>query len=117
MGTLSDRVMSLSQRMADLQKRLAEVDAERLTIKQEIFAVGEELAATSPAFGASYRTQVLWIMRNEENREFSPLDLSRKLSLTHQGDFNAIRLLLPRLVRAGKVTRVTHGRYRINKGA
>jgi hypothetical protein len=117
MSTLSERVMTLSQRMADLQKRLADVDAERAEIKQEIFTVGEELAATSPAFGASYRTRVLWIMRNEESRDFSPSDLARKLGLTHRSDFNAVRLLLPRLVRAGKVTRVTHGRYRINKGA
>jgi hypothetical protein len=109
-------IIGLSQRLADLQKRLAEVESERVALRQEIPRVQEQLAAVvPPAFGSSNRTQVLWVLRRDEEHAHSPLDICRTLGRTHHNDVNAVRLLLGRLTREGMVTRVSHGRYRINE--
>lgn len=115
MNDRMNAVVDLSQRLADLQRRLAEVESERVALKQQIHDVQEHLAAVvPPAFGGSRRTQVLWVLRRDEEHAYSPLDVCRALGQTHASDVNAVRLLLRRLTREGKVTRVSHGRYRIN---
>jgi hypothetical protein len=112
----TNAIIDISQRFADLQKRLAEVEAERLALKQEIQTVQERLAAVvPPAFGSSNRTQVLWVLRRDDEHAYSPLDICRQLGRVRDSDVNAVRLVLGRLTREGKVTRISHGRYRINQ--
>src|SRR6476646_6944316 len=106
MRPMSDRmnaIITLSQRLADLQKRFAELEAERVAVRQEMQNVQEQLArVVPPAFGSSDRTQVLWVLRRDEEHAQSPLDICRTLGRMHHSDLNAIRILLCRLTREGK---------------
>src|ERR1043166_8819081 len=109
-------IASLSQQLLDRQKRLAEIEAERIQIKSEIIGINERLAAlVPPAFGSSNRTQVLWVLRNDPDHAYSPLDICRRLGRTGYYDVNAVRLLLSRLSRSGPVTKISHGRYQYPK--
>jgi hypothetical protein len=109
-------IANLSQQLLDRKKRLAEIEAERIQIKNEIIGLSEQLAAiVPPAFGSSNRTQVLWVLRNDPDHAYSPLDICRRLGRTGYYDVNAVRLVLTRLKTAGKVTKIGHGRYQFPK--
>jgi hypothetical protein len=112
---MNDHVMqiaALSQRLLDRQNRLAELEKERIDIKNEIIGIDEQLAAlVPPAFGSSNRTQILWVLRNDPEHQYSPLDVCRKLGRVHRTDVNSVRLILVRLVREGSVRKISHGRY------
>ena len=111
-------IAKLSQQLLGRQQRLAEIEAERIQIKNEIIGINEQLAAVvPPAFGSSNRTQVMWVLRNDPEHAYSPLDICRKLGRTGEYDVNAVRLLLSRLSRSGQVTKISHGRYQFPKQA
>jgi hypothetical protein len=111
-------IANLSQGLVERQNRLAEIEAERMQIKNEIIGMTEQLAAlVPPAFGSSNRTQVLWVLRNDPEHAYSPLDVCRKLRRTGYYDVNAVRLVLSRLSKSGKVTKIGHGRYQYPKQA
>lgn len=116
MTDMATTIANLSQQLVERQKRLAEIEAERIQLKNEIIGLSEQLAAVvPPAFGSSNRTQVLWVLRNDPDHAYSPLDICRRLGRTGYYDVNAVRLLLSRLSRSGKVTKISHGRYQFPK--
>ena len=112
----SAMIADLSQQLVDRQKRLAAIEAERIQLKNEIIGLNEQLAAlVPPAFGSSNRTHVMWVLRNDPDHAYSPLDICRRLGRTSHYDVNAVRLVLSRLNRSGKVTKISHGRYQFPK--
>jgi hypothetical protein len=111
-------IASLSQQLLERKKRLAEIEAERIQLKNEIIGLSEQLAAVvPPAFGSTNRTQIMWVLRNDPDHAYSPLDVCRRLGRTGYHDVNAIRLVLGRLSRSGKVTKISHGRYQFPRQA
>ncbi|HEX3584189.1 MAG TPA: hypothetical protein VH087_20660 [Thermoanaerobaculia bacterium] len=118
MADTATTIVNLSQGLVERQKRLAEIEAERIQLKNEIIGMTEQLAAlVPPAFGSSNRTQVLWVLRNDPDHAYSPLDVCRKLGRRSYNDVNAVRLVLSRLSRSGKVTKISHGRYQFPRQA
>lgn len=107
-------LLNLSQRLADLQKRMAAVEAERAALAEEIETLHQQMAAAiPPARGNTNRSQVLWLLRRDAGRDYSPLDIWQMLGRTSGADLNNIRVTLSRMAREGVVKRVGHGRYRI----
>jgi hypothetical protein len=114
MSDATTTLISLSQRLADLQRRMVEVEAERAMLAVQIETLQQQMAAAiPPARGSTNRSQVLWLLRRDATREYSPLDIWQMLGRTSGADLNNIRVTLSRLAREGAVERVGHGRYRI----
>ena len=100
-----------------LQQRLADLDSQRATTKQEIAVCQLQIVATvPPAPGTSTRIRVLWVMRQFDDRALSPIEICYKLGMLHPSDQTNVRLLMTRLLRERKVTKISHGRYQINPG-
>jgi hypothetical protein len=117
MSDTANAVDSLRQRLAVLQQRLADLESQRSATKYEIAVCQAQIAATvRPSPNTSTRIQVLWVMRQFDDRALSPLEICNKLGLLHYSDQNSVRLLLTRLRREGKITKTSHGHYQINPG-
>lgn len=116
MSDVTTVVVSLSQRLGELQKRLEALESEKIAVKQEIATLLDQIARTvPPPLGDGTRSQVLWVLRSDEDHAHSPLDICTKLGRSHESDLNSVRLLLGRLHKEGVVKRIRHGRYQINK--
>ncbi len=125
MSNTTNAVVSLQQRLDMLQQRLADLESQRAATKQEIAVCQGQIAAiVPPSPTSSTRVRVLWVMRQFEDRPLSPLDICYKLGLVRYDDQNAVRyddqnavrLLIARLRREGKITKIIHGHYQINPG-
>ena len=117
MSNTANAVVSLQQRLDMLQQRLADLESQRAATKQEIAVCQGQMAAiVPPSPTSSTRVRVLWVMRQFADRPLSPLDICYKLGLVRYDDQNSVRLLLARLRREGKITKISHGRYQINPG-
>jgi hypothetical protein len=116
MSDSTSTVISLSQRLAELQKRLVDIESERVAVKNEIEAVQQQIvAAIPPSPGTTYRSRVLWLLRRDTSRDYSPIDLWQMLGYKSEADLKNVRLTVSRLAREGAVQRVGHGRYRIRQ--
>ena len=109
-------VVSLSQRLAALQKQLAELDADRARVNQQINTCMAQLSATvPPPTDGSTRSRVLWVLHQFEESALAPMDICSRLNISHFRDQANVRLLLMRMCREGRVRRISHGRYQINR--
>ena len=124
-----DQVVSLSAEVAALRQRLAELNTERLAIEGQIadyvnrIAAAAAGAAASPSAATSAPPEewtktmplgaaVLAVLGQSPGKAFSPLDIAGILKMTDGRDHDAIRTHLSRMARAGRVTRLSFGKYK-----
>jgi hypothetical protein len=113
-----DRMSDISSRLTALRQRLDELKAERDAIEAQIDGCVDELAslAGDPAPAAAIPdglpgARVLALLRRHPDRPMAPADVAQALGISRRAEMAAIRGLLARMAREGRVRRVAHGRY------
>ena len=110
------RVVECSQRLIELRHRLDEVEEQRNAIRGEIDRCLEQLATLTggqlvPPPNSSPSSRVIWLLRRDPAHPIAPSDVAYALGITGRSELRALRGLMSRMAREGRLRRVGHGRY------
>lgn len=112
-----EKTTETSRRLVALRDRLAALEAEAVQVRSQIAECIRQLSGTVGALAAPLAsvnplaTRILTLMHQHPDSTFSPSDVAAILGV--ERDRERVRMTLFRLMRAGRVTRIVHGRYRV----
>jgi hypothetical protein len=112
-----EQTVEASRRLVVLRDRLAELEAETAQVRAQIADCMRQLSGTVGSLVAPLAelnhlaTQILTVMHQQPEAAFSPADIAGILG--DRSERERIRITLFRLMRAGRVKRIAHGRYRV----
>ena len=109
------RVVECSQRLIDLRHQLDEVEAQRNALNGEIDRCVAQLATLTggqlvPPPNSSPSGRVILLLRRDPH-PMAPSEVAQALGVTERTEVRALRGLMSRLARQGRLRKVGHGRY------
>ena len=112
-----EKTTETSRRLVALRDRLAALEAEAVQVRSQIAECVRQLSGTLGTLAAPLAslnplaTRILTLMHQHPEAAFSPSDVAHHLGV--ERDRERVRMTLHRLMRAGRVKRIAHGRYRV----
>ena|SRR5260221_11547893 len=112
-----EQTAEASRRLVVLRDRLAELETETAQVRAQIADCMRQLSGTVGSLIAPLAvlnplaTQILTLLHQHPDTAFSPADVAGILGVDRERE--RVRMTLRRLMHAGRVKRIAHGRYRV----